>query len=231
MSQPSKKFSHAPVVLDYDELNVNESSSGRMYVTPDGKKYPSITTVLGAVNRDGILEWRKRVGEEEANRISRHAATRGTHLHNIVEKYLRNEYESANYMPHVQALFNSIKPHLDSNLGDIVLQERALYSDHLGLAGRVDLVAQYKSKLSIVDFKTSNRVKGIHEIPNYFAQAAAYAIMFEERTCIPVPQIVIMMAVDNNPNAVIYIQRRDDYVQHLLDVIKQYNKLKLFGHV
>lgn len=231
-TEDRKIFVHDPVDLEYDNLKDCTGPSGRTYVTPEGKKYPSITTVLGVRSKDAILEWRRRVGEEEANRVSRHAATRGTALHTVAENYINNdvEYFPANTMPHVRALFKSIKPIIDKYVGRVVLQEKPLYSDHLGIAGRVDLVAEFNGKLSIVDFKTSKRRKTRDEIKNYFAQATAYAIMFEERTGIPVPQLVIIMAIDDDPKPIVFVEKRNSWVEELREAIREYNKSILFGH-
>lgn len=225
-------FEHSPVDLGYDNLDDASTADRRIYVTPNGKQYPSITTVLGVRGKDAILEWRSRVGADEANRISRHAAARGTALHKVAEDYINNEaeYFTPKTMPHVRALFNSVKPIIDANVGRVILQEKPLYSDHLGLAGRVDLIAEYKNKLSIVDFKTSRRRKTKEEIKNYFAQATAYSIMFEERTQIPVPQLVIIMAIDDDPKPLVFVEKRNDWVHELQDAIREYNRSLLFGH-
>jgi|688.fasta_scaffold05962_28 genome maintenance exonuclease 1 len=232
LNKDRKFFVHDPIDLGYDNLKDNTSSSGRTYITPEGKKYPSITTVLGVRSKEAIMEWRRRVGEEEANRVSRHAAARGTALHTVAENYINNdvEYFPSNTMPHVRALFKSVKPIIDTYVGTVVLQEKPLYSDHLGIAGRVDLVAEFNGKLSIVDFKTSKRRKKREDITNYFAQATAYSIMFEERTGIPVPQLVIIMAVDDDPKPIVFVEKRNSWVEELQGAILEYNKSILFGH-
>jgi hypothetical protein len=227
-----KIFVHEPIDLGYENMKDSTGSSGRTYITPEGKKYPSITTVLGVRSKDAIMEWRRRVGNEEANRVSRHAAARGTALHTVAENYVNNDvdYFPSNTMPHVRALFKSVKPIIDTYVGRVVLQEKPLYSDHLGIAGRVDLVAEFNGKLSIVDFKTSKRRKTRDDIKNYFAQATAYSIMFEERTGIPVPQLVIIMAVDDDPKPIVFVEKRNTWVNELQDAIREYNKSILFGH-
>ena len=232
LNEDRKIFIHDPIDLGYEDMKDSTGPSGRTYVTPEGKKYPSITTVLGVRSKEAILEWRRRVGEEEANRVSRHAAARGTALHTVAENYVNNdiEYFSPNTMPHVRALFKSIKPIIDKYVGRVVLQEKPLYSDHLGIAGRVDLVAEFNGKLSIIDFKTSKRRKTRDEIKNYFAQATAYAIMFEERTGIPVPQLVIIMAIDDDPKPIVFVEKRNSWVEELREAIREYNKSILFGH-
>ena len=225
-------FIHEPVSLGYDDLGDASVPGTRLYVTPEGKKYPSITTVLGARGKEAIYEWRRRVGEEEANRITRHACARGTAMHSIAERYLNNESDiyAKGEMPHVIALFRSIQPILNQNIGRVVMQECPLYSDHFGIAGRVDLIAEYENKLSVIDFKTSKRVKTRDEIGNYFTQAAFYAAAFYERTGIPVTQSVIIMAIDDNPTPIIFVEKTYDWIPSVLESIKYYNRNKLFGH-
>jgi CRISPR/Cas system-associated exonuclease Cas4 (RecB family) len=225
-------FLHAATDIGYDELQVVTGEAGRRYVTPQGISYPSITTVLGALGKDWLRAWRAAVGEEEAARVSRHAASRGTSLHSITERYLGNctEWFAEHEMPHCKALFNSIKPVLDTRIGTILLQEKPLYSNYLKVAGRVDLIADFDGKKSVIDFKTSSRRKTKEEIQNYFMQAAAYAIMFEERTQIPVAQLVIIMAVDGDPEPLVFVEKRDSHTKALLSAIEKYNTQKLFGH-
>ena len=218
-------FEHTPVDLGYENLGDASISGKRIYITPEGNHYPSITTVLGVRSKEFLEAWRKRVGEKEADRIGRHAATRGTAMHNIAEKYLNNDddYFDKNEMPHVKAMFRSIQPVLDSNIGRILLQEKPLYAEHLHVAGRVDLVSEYNGLNSIVDFKTSSRVKSKDDVLSYFIQTSAYAIMVEERTGIPISQIVIVMAVENSNKPLVFIEKRDNYVDELFKVIAEYN--------
>jgi hypothetical protein len=218
-------FVHSPIELKYDSLGCETLSTGRTYVTPEGKKYPSITTVLNLLNEDHLKEWRKNVGDQEAERVSRVAAKRGDTAHTIVEHYLDNKpLKSSDYMPNAWASFLSIKKALDKRLGAIYLQEKPLYSDHLGVAGRVDLVADFDGKRSIVDLKTSSRRKSEDDIQNYFMQEAGYAIMFEERTRIPITQLVTVMAVDYTPDPLVFIQHRDLWVKPLRETIREYQR-------
>ena len=164
-----KTFNHEPIDLGYIDLVTESGEQGRKYLTPEGIKYPSITTMLGHFTKQSILDWRKRVGEEEANKISTRAANRGTKLHTICERYIDNEedyFEKA--MPHVRGMFNSIKPILDGRVDTVYMQEVPLYSDHLRLAGRVDLIAKFDGVISIIDFKTSSREKEAKDIGDYF---------------------------------------------------------------
>ena len=145
--------------LDF-ELEAKTTESGRVYYTPSGKAYPSVTTVLGSMNKDAIDAWRKRVGEEEANKISGKASRRGEALHLACEKYLLNEMSDLkirNMMPNIKELFFQLRPELDKNIGTIYAVEQPLYSDKLKIAGRVDCIAKWDGKISIIDFKTSSK--------------------------------------------------------------------------
>lgn len=215
-------FVHNKVDIGYADLRCETGENGRKYVTPDGKQYPSITTVLSILSKQHILEWRKRVGEEAANQISRVAAVRGTSVHTLVEKYLDNEeIDMDAQMPNAKAAFLSIRPILDARIGTIFLQEAPLYSDHLEVAGRCDLVAEFDGEISIVDIKTSKRPKGASEISSYFMQEAAYAIMFEERTSIPITNLVTIMSVDFLP-PIVFREKRDNWTKSLRHTIDRY---------
>lgn len=218
------RFKHKQIDIGYEELEVLNTPNGRRYITPNGDSYASITTILGSIGKESLNEWREAVGEEEANRICHHAATRGTAMHDITERYLNNEREwfKSTDMPHTRALFNSIRPILDRNVKEIFLQEKPLYSDLLRTAGRVDLIADFNGTLSIVDFKTSRRRKTSDGISNYFQQATAYALMFEERTGIKINQIVIVMAVDDDRTPIVFIEKTKHFIKPLFETIQKY---------
>jgi genome maintenance exonuclease 1 len=203
---------------DFAQSTTNEDGS-RVYVNASGVAYPSATTVLGVLSRDGIAAWRKRVGEEEANKISNKASTRGTKIHSLTESYLKNEDLEEAYTTTKASLldvemFKKFKPVLDS-IGDIHCQELALYSDHLRMAGRVDCIAYYNRLRAVIDFKTSSKPKKKEHISSYFMQTAAYAIMYEERTGIPVPWLVVLIAVEGDEPQV-FIEKRDNWAKELL---------------
>lgn len=223
-----KIFEHVNVDLSYSDLETVTTDSGRVYVTPAGVKYPSITTVLGHFGKHKLMEWRKAVGEEVANRVGRLAADRGTRLHTICEKYIDNEDDifGEKTMPHVKAMFNSIKPIIDNRVGKVILQEKPLYSDHLRIAGRVDLIAEFDGVVSIIDFKTSSKVKTADDIKDYFEQEAAYAIMFEERTGTPIVNLVTIMAVENSTTPLVFKEHRDNHAEDLIRKIRLYEREK-----
>lgn len=221
-----KTFTHEPIDLGYADLLTESTEDGRKYVTPTGVKYPSITTVLGHFTKQGIIEWRKRVGEQEANRISAQATGRGTSLHKVCERYIDNEEDYfKDSMPNVRGMFNSIKHILDERIGLVYMQEVPLYSDHLRLAGRVDLIAKFDGVPSIIDFKTASRKKESDQITDYYEQEAAYAIMFEERTSKPIVNLVTIMAVENG-EPLVFKEHRDNYAQSLINKIRLYEKEK-----
>lgn len=215
-------FEHVEVELH--EMEAVTTEEGRVYKTPEGVDLPSITTVLSILSRDSIEAWKKKVGVEEANKISHRAATRGTAVHEIIEKYLDNKEDYRDgYTPDIIESFIALKPILDGKIGRIYAQEAPLYSNHLGVAGRVDCVAEFDGKLSIIDFKTSRKTKRKNYIQNYFMQEAAYAIMWEERTRMPITQLVTIIAVDQSEPQV-FIEHRDNWVRPLRDTIEKYNE-------
>lgn len=203
-------FKHVKQLQDFAK-DKTVPGVGRKYYTETGAAYPSVTTVLGVLSRDSIIEWRKRVGEETANKISRQASTRGTKIHLLCEQTLNNEETDTSNLSYLdKEMWDDFRPLLD-RIDNIHGQEIALYSDHLRMAGRVDCIAEFDGKLSIIDFKTSKKPKQKEWIENYFAQAAAYAIMYEERTGIPINRSVIMIAVEGELPQ-IFVEKRDNYV-------------------
>lgn len=223
------KFKHVGCDIDYD-LETETINGKRFYKTPEGLLYPSVTTITSQHGKDKIIEWRKRVGEEEANRISTKASNRGTKVHKICENYLNNEEDYARTnpahihktMPDTIAMFKSLQPLLDEHVNNIHALEIPLYSHHLKVAGRVDCIAEYDGKLSIIDFKTSNKLKDESWIKGYFMQCSAYAVMYEERTGIPVSQIVIMIAVESE-HPQVFIKKRNDYIKDFISYREAYD--------
>ena len=219
-----KTYTHNSIILP--DINAVTSADGtRIYQTPDGKAYPSVTTVLSAHTKPGLMQWRKRVGEEEANKISRQASSRGTRFHTLTEYYLKNEPYTETLSLMDKEMFESAKTELHK-IDNIRAQEIGLYSHHLRLAGRVDCIAEYNGKLSIIDFKTARREKDEEHIQHYFMQAAAYAVMFEERTQIPVNRLTIIIAVEDGFMQV-FQEKRDNFITPLLYYRDLYERNKL----
>ena len=217
-------FNHVNLEHKLQELECETLPTGRTYKTPDGNKYPSVTTVLGDESKAGIIAWRQSIGEEEANKISSQAGTRGTAVHTLAENYINNDPNWAKgAMPSNIFSFNQIKPILDKHMDNVYAQEVPLYSDHLKVAGRVDLIAEWDGQLAIVDFKTSRRPKKEEYIQNYFMQASFYAAAFYERTGIPIKRSVILITVDDEPPQV-FVKKTYDYIENFIAVRKRYRE-------
>lgn len=219
-----RTFEHVNLIkLDFD-LEAETTDSGRIYITPEGNRYKSITTVLGSGPKPGIEEWVKRVGEEEANRIKKKAADRGTKLHKLCEDYINNEVTPlalTKIMPDLKENFQKIRKHIDENVGKVYAQEQALYSDKFRIAGRVDLICEWNGKLSIVDFKTSTKIKQEEWIENYFLQCTAYALMFHERTGMWIDDIVVLIATEEG-DAQVFEKQIHAYQKPLMQMIDKY---------
>lgn len=214
-------YIHCPPMVLPDLKSETHPDGKRYYTSPSGKHLPSVTTVVGAMKKQAIMEWRNRVGEVEANRISKLATGRGNRVHDLAERYLKNEkIEWVREMPDSVEMFRTLIPHLH-RINNIHYIEQALWSEQIGLAGRVDLIAEWDGVLSVIDFKTSKKIKKKEDIQDYFAQCTAYAGMYEEHVSVPVDQIVIVMAVqDETP--LIFIEKTGDHINTLLEHIEFY---------
>ena len=216
-----KKFNHVPVELQ--DIKATNKDGIRLYETPDGNMYPSITTVLSVRNKQGLFEWRKRVGEEVANYIARTAAARGTAVHHMCEDYLNNEdmeKHKEKFLPH--ALFTQLRDKLLNRIDNIHSQEAGLYSDKYGVAGRVDCIAEFDGVLSIIDFKTSAREKTDERLYDYFVQETAYACMLLEQYNIRVEQLVTIVACEDGDTQVVIRPVKKQYLDSLLQYIDEY---------
>ena len=208
--------------LIFNDLKTENINGKRHYITPNGEKYPSVTTVTGIASRAGIKAWREKVGEAEANKIASMAARRGTKVHKLCEDYLNNiELDYSAIEPINHFLFKQIKPVLDTRLTEVYGLEVPLYSSYLRVAGRVDLVGMYDGKVSIIDFKTSSKRKKREWISNYFQQESAYAVMFEEMFDIPVSQLVTIIAVESDEPQV-FVEKRDDHIDGFIKLRDQW---------
>ena len=218
------RFNHCPPVYLEDLKSETFSDGRRFYTLPDGTKLPSVTTVLKESNTNFSLEeWKDKVGIVEANRVSRLACNRGTNVHSLAENYVNNVTGyMKGAMPDAVEYFLALKPFLNK-INNVWYQEQALYSKIIGVAGRVDCIAEYDGVLSIIDYKTSNWPKSRDEITNYFTQECMYALMLQEMISIPVRQLVTIMAVrDEKP--LIFIEKTSDHVVGVSDAIKKYKK-------
>jgi genome maintenance exonuclease 1 len=223
MLQNPKIFKHDFKTHLIEQLEQQNTPDGRYYCSGDGSiKYPSITNMLSHFSNQDIMKWRNRVGHDEANKISRKASTRGTQFHKQCENYLLNK-KVVLRNPLEQVLFINSLIELNK-IDDIHLLETKLFSHHLRLAGTVDCVAKFNGKISVIDFKTSNRSKKKEWIESYLLQATAYAIMVEERTKIAVPNIVIIIAEEETMKPQIFVEKRDNFAKQLLSKRNEFEK-------
>jgi genome maintenance exonuclease 1 len=223
-------FNHVEVNLP--ELERETIDGVRFYKVPtetELQRFVSITSVTSFFNRQIFIDWRKRVGEQEADRITKAATSRGTDMHTLVEHHLKNE-SLPKVQPLSDILFKIAKPELNK-INNIYALERSMYSKHLGVAGTVDCIAEYNGELAIIDFKTSKKPKPREWIEHYFVQAAAYACMFYELTDIPVKKLVILMACENGECIVYEEYDKSKYIKLLSKYIREFvtNKLKSYG--
>jgi len=218
--------------LDFKHLNIHNfpnlkaktTEQGRRYFV-EGNAYPSVTTVIGEKKKDSILQWRRRVGEEEANAISKRASTRGNKCHKLAEDYLSNK-SLDRYRDDVLSLgmFHQIRPYIDK-INNIHALEESLYSHTLRLAGRVDCIAEYDNELAIIDFKTSTKYKREEWIQDYFSQETAYAIMFQELTGLKVKQLVTIIATEQGTPQIFVKDNILEFVPILKEYIDYYKEI------
>ena len=204
---------------DLQKLPRRNVNGKRLYETPDGSFYPSVTTITGQMTKKAITEWRQRVGEKKANEITKVAAARGTSVHKLCEHYILGTMDQVEVMPSNKEMFDAMSNHLAETVGTVYAVEGFLYSDFLRSAGQVDMVAEYNGTLSIVDFKTSKKKKKEEWIQNYFVQAAAYSFMFEERTQMQVGQLAVVIGVDGEDEPQVFIKNTKERNQYLLQFL------------
>ena len=192
----------------------------RFYAVED-KHYPSITTVLGAIPKPGLIKWRKSVGEEAARWEMNRAARRGSATHTLVEQYLKGETPSIrDVLP--LGMFRLLKPYLDQ-VDNIHALEQIMYSNKLTVAGQVDCIAEYNGKLSVIDFKTANKERVDSWNENYYIQCTAYAHMYEELFGTKIDQIVILQAGEDG-SCKAFVKNKADYEEKLESAIKYFYK-------
>ena len=218
-------FNHVDHGINLETLGCDTTPTGRFYYPSTGEKFPSVTTVLGVQDKSGLDEWRKRIGEEEAKKIMTQASNRGSDVHLIAENYLNNikDYGKGR-MPVNVMTFNTLKPILDSRVNNIYFQEAPLYSRKIKTAGRVDLIAEFDGKLSIIDFKTSKKLKESKWIEGYFMQESFYAAAFYELTQIPIKQIVTLIMVDDQKPQ-IFIEQPLKWLPQFIQLRNKYQSL------
>jgi len=204
------------------ELDCKTTESIRLYHLPNDQWVPSITSVTSFYNREIFVKWRKRVGLEEANRITKRATSRGTDFHQVCQDYLENkELNWDDYRPLSKFMFYHAKPELDK-INNIHAIERTLYSEYLGLAGRVDCIGEYDGELAVIDFKTSEKIKPEAWLENYFVQEMFYAAAYYELTKIPPVKLITIMVTPGGEVKVFDKRNKDEYIKLLVRYIKEF---------
>ena len=216
-------FNH--VDIEIPRLSRETIDGVRYYDTPDGRKLVSITSVISHHNRDIFTKWRKRVGVNEANKITKAATSRGTDMHTLTEHYLLNK-KLPSVQPLSDFLFKQAKPTLDK-IDNIHAIEQSLFSKQLGVAGTVDCIAEYEGELAVIDFKTSKKPKPEAWVEGYYVQCAAYACMLYEMTGIPVKKFVIIMSCEDGECVVYEQYDKSKYIKLLTEYIREFVQFKL----
>ena len=224
------KFEH--VDLSLPQLERETIDGVRYYRVPDDEellKLVSITSVTSHFNKEIFINWRKKVGDEEADRVTKAATSRGTDMHTLVEDYLHNRNLS-DVQPISDFLFKIAKTELN-RINNIYALEGSLYSKQLGIAGTVDCIAEYDGELAIIDFKTSKKPKPREWIEHYFVQCMAYGCMLYELTGISVKKLVIIMACENGECVVYEERNKSKYIKLLTEYVRKFvrDKLELYG--
>jgi len=219
------EFKHTTIAGLAYQLPAKTSMTGRWYTTPEGKSYPSASSVAGLLNRDAIAKWRAKVGAEEADRKTKKGADRGTYIHLLCEQYLLNTMTlqtRLGMMPFMKELFLQLKKEFDKHITEIYCIEQALYSDRLCIAGRCDAIVMWDEIPVVLDIKTAGYIKPEAWILNYFVQTTAYAEMFEERTGIQINHVLLATAVEGEMFPTITLKKKDAYLPVLDDCIARY---------
>lgn len=221
-----KLFDHVGEISPI-EMETVTIDGKRYYCTPSGNRYPSITTVISnnSKKQAGLAKWRARVGADKAQAISTRAAGRGTRYHKLVEDYFNNELDTDKYkdQPLPWIMFHSSREILD-RINRVYLQEAALYSDYLKIAGRVDCIAEYEGELAIIDFKTSAKPKEDYQLYDYFVQECGYACMLQELYSLSVIKLVTIVACENGDTQVKVMPPKKEYFITLQEYIREYQE-------
>lgn len=205
------KFRYEPANLP--KVVKVETSTERYYADVEtGVRFPSVTTMLGAMSDTSWLQdWKDRVGEEEAARVSAIASRRGKNIHKHIEDYLKDELNEKKMMPFNAEIFYQMKRQIDKSLSVIYAIEAIMIAYNLGLAGTCDLFGVWNGIPSVIDHKTSKKPKNKEDILSYFLQCTLYSMMYEEITGIRLEQIVVLIGVDDEPEAQVFVEQRVNY--------------------
>ena len=186
-----RRFTHIPTTIPEATL-----TDGHKYRTPDGRTYPSVTTILKDTKpfyqAGELAKWESDMGQDVADYIMRTSATIGTQAHQLNENYL-NMVEGGEAMLLARAHHENFKPHLD-RIDNIYGNELSMFSDRMRIAGTADCIAEYDGVLSVIDYKTKRSAQQSDWLLDYYQQTAAYCMMFTEHTNITIKQCVVLVS-------------------------------------
>ena len=217
-----KTFNHVGAAAELKPLSATQVKGKRFYKTPDGKWYPSVTTIVSHISSATLKAWEERVGFEEAEKVRRTSSLRGTKYHAIVEAYIKGDIKTVDKSEGLPAyLFRFSREVLD-RIDNIHALEAPLYSDDLGIGGRVDCIAEFDGELAIIDFKTTKELKREEWLHKYFVQEAAYAYMYWERTGVEVKKLVTISVAEDGQTQVVEKYDKTPYIDVLCEWIKDF---------
>jgi ATP-dependent exoDNAse (exonuclease V) beta subunit len=229
LSRAGEFKEHSLVPYTLPSFERIESPLGRQYLRlGTDETYPSVTTVLDVLPKPELDEWRRAVGPEEAERVSRRATQFGSRVHGLMERYLRGELESTEEVETERILvaFGAAKACIDSFLTELNGVEVMMASRRLAIAGTTDVVGKWDGRRAIIDFKTSNGPKAASQVTHYFLQAAAYSVMLEELTGNLHDELVLVMLNLDEDNATVHVRRRtDDMIDRLVEIRRSYEEV------
>jgi hypothetical protein len=214
-------------LFEFEELET-QTINGKRHYHVNGEYFPSVTTVLSVEEKPGLDAWRKRVGDAEADRVMKKSASRGEGMHSLLEAYVLNKDMKEAFalaMPNHIRLFKQIQPLLDKYLGNVYAIESPMYSATLGIAGRVDLIGDWKGKPAVIDFKSSIRRKKPEWIHGYYKQEALYSFMMNEMHGFFVPRLVTLVAHDEESSAEVFEERAAPWLAEAIKVVEKFYQL------
>ena len=206
-----------------EQLNTKQ---GRLYRTPEGKLYPSATTVTGLIHQKAIESWVKKVGEKRANKIKEEAGTHGTRWHELMERTLKeNKPINIPFGKEFFKIYPKVIQDIYPHISDVVAIEQRLYSDEMEVAGTIDLLAKWDGVLSVIDWKTTRRFKTEKDVANYWCQTASYAKMVRERLNL-YPQQLVLVFNDSDINDYVLIKPNvDSWINNFVKLRKRYKQI------
>jgi genome maintenance exonuclease 1 len=202
---------------EYPKLKRVQTKQGRKYVGEDNNPVPSVTTILGDTgDKTALINWRKRVGDAEANRISTESAGLGTKVHNALEKYILLEEYEIKGNNHISVMAkNMVDEMIDKGLSKV----DEIYGVEVGLiaqglyAGTADGIGMWEGEEAIIDFKTSKKIKPRKWIEDYFMQGCAYALAHNEMFGSNIKKVAILM-IDREGNYADFVIKDDEFEEY-----------------